>query len=313
MPDPKFLYSFRYDPTESKLCKLESKSVFGTQEKNKILLSEHKVDPSISAYIKFRLDIISLASDFQQLVKQIKEKNIQTDGFKIEYLGLPNDSTKNTERLSKLKDVGFSINTFPDFENPSVIYSICTYEGHWYFGIAHKNSYGWEKHKQKPVSYSNSIKQNIAKSLVNIAVESSQNFNILNACCGVGTIMLEACYAGHKIEGCDINEKACKNARINLSHFNYTTEVHCLDVKDITQKYDVVIIDLPYNLYSPATDEDIRTIISATTRITKRMIIVSSKDVRKVIEEEEFRVLDYCEISKRGKSNFTRRVWVCEK
>ena len=41
---------YRYDYTESDLCKLESRYIFNKEEKNKLLFSDIKVDLSSSAF-----------------------------------------------------------------------------------------------------------------------------------------------------------------------------------------------------------------------------------------------------------------------
>jgi len=176
-----------------------------------------------------------------------------------------------------------------------------------------KNDLSWQKHKKKPRSYSNSISINIAKALVNIGAKGNKETSLLDACCGVGTIMLEACYAGNNIEGCDINWKICRNARANLSHFNYTATVYRSDIKDLDKRYDAAIIDLPYNLLSSATNTDLIHIIESTAKITDRLVIVSISDVTNIIHNAGFRIADCCSVSKRGKTNFSRKIWVCEK
>lgn len=181
------------------------------------------------------------------------------------------------------------------------------------FGILIKNKFAWYKHRKKPYSYCNSINANIAKALVNIAAKSNKEKTLLDACCGVGTIMLEACFSGNNIEGCDINWKICNNARKNLSHFNYKANIYRSDIKDISKRYDAAIIDLPYNLYSRATDSEILNIVKSTAKITDRLVIVSTSDITNLINNTGFRLLDYCKVSKRGKTNFARKIWVCEK
>jgi len=171
----------------------------------------------------------------------------------------------------------------------------------------------WYKHRQKPCSYSNSISINIAKALVNIAAKANKEKKLLDACCGVGTVMLEACFAGNNIEGCDINWKICHDAQENLSHFNYTANVYCSDIKDISRGYDAAIIDLPYNLLSDATDDDFLHIIESAAEITDRLVIVSISDITNIISKTGLSISDYCIVSKRGKSTFARKIWVCEK
>ena len=308
----KYLYSFRYDNTESDLCKLESRYIFNKEEKDRLLISDLKVEPSSSAFIKRRLDIISFSKDYSTLINEIKKESICVEGFKVEYIVFDGDNTEYPERLEKLKDIGYSIEGNPDYYSPTITYALCYYEGIWCFGILIKNGFVWYKHKQKPCSYSNSISINVAKALVNIAAKANKNTKLLDACCGVGTIMLEACFAGNNIEGCDINWKICKDARENLSHFNYTAKIYRSDIKDISKRYDAAIIDLPYNLLSSVTENDITHIIESTAVITDRLVIVSTSDITNIIINTGFRISDYCSVSKKGKTNFARKIWVCE-
>ncbi len=308
-----YIYFFSYDKTESELCKLESKYLFQEEDENKQLYSKVKVEPSHSAFIKKRVDVMLSSDDYSLLIDQIKNENICADGFKVEYLVLEEDKTPYKERLGKLKDIGYSIEGLPDYYNPTITYGLCNHNGTWCFGILVKNGFDWYKHKQKPYSFSNSINIKIAKALVNIASEKDKEKNLLDACCGVGTIMLEACFAGHKIEGCDINWKVCRQARANLAHFNYSTNVYRSDIKDISTRYDAVIIDLPYNLFSYADEKMILHIIESTVELTDRLVIVSTSDIADLIKNVGFSVVDYCTVGKSGKVNFARKIWVCEK
>ncbi len=308
-----YIYFFSYDKTESELCKLESKYFFKEEDKNKQLVTTIKAEPSHSAFIKKRIDVILSSDDYSLLIDQIKKESICIDGFKVEYLVFEEDKTPYKERLEKLKDIGYSIEGVPDYYNPTITYALCNLHGTWCFGILVKNSFDWYKHKQKPYSFSNSINIKIAKALVNIASKTDKEKDLLDACCGVGTIMLEACFAGHKIEGCDINWKVCRQARANLAHFNYVTNVYRSDINDISTRYDAAIIDLPYNLFSYADEETIVHIIKSSVKLTDRLVIVSISDIAKLISNVGFRVVDYCTVGKSGKVNFARNIWVCEK
>jgi tRNA (guanine10-N2)-dimethyltransferase len=313
MQRTKYIYSFSYETFESELCKLESRYIFNKEEKNKLLFSDIKAEPSSSAFIKKRIEIISFSEDYSTLINEIKKESICNEGFKIEYLVCAGDTTEYAERLKKLREIGYSIEGDTDYHNPTTTYVLCYYEGVWYFGISIKDNLAWHKHKQKPCSYSNSISTNIAKALVNIASKANKETKLLDACCGVGTIMLEACFAGINMEGCDINGKICMDARENLSHFNYTANIYHSDIKDISKRYEAAIIDLPYSLFSSATDNDILHIIESTAEITDRLVIVSTSDITNLISNIGFTISDYCSVSKRGKVNFAREIWVCEK
>lgn len=79
----KYLYSFRYDTTESELCKLESKYIFNQEEKNKVLVSDIQAKPSSSAFIKSRLDLISFSKDYATLIQEIKRKGYALKVLKL--------------------------------------------------------------------------------------------------------------------------------------------------------------------------------------------------------------------------------------
>ena len=257
MQTSKYLYSIGCSHNEIDLCQLEIKYLFNKEGHHKLLLSDIEIAPSSSAFIKRRIDILSTSKDYPTLIDNIKKDNITTQGFKVEYFVLDGDTTAYANRLQKLRDIGYSIEGQSDYYNPTTTYALCYYEGLWCFGILNKNGYEWHKHKQKPFSYSNSISMSIAKALVNIASKGNKKSKLLDACCGVGTIMLEACFAGYDIEGCDINWKLCVNARDNISHFGYNAPVYTSDIKDICKQYDAAIIDLPYNLLSSITDRSL--------------------------------------------------------
>lgn len=312
MHNHSYIYSFTYDIHNSELCKLESRQIFDKEEKNNYLFSNTKVDPSISPFIRCRFDILSYSNDYSSMLDEIKKINIHIDGFKAEYLVLDGDKTKYPERLNKLKDVGFCIEGDPDYDNPTIIYSICYFENTWYFGILTKHDSDWLKHKSKPCSFSSAINIDIAKTLVSIASKGDSNKRLLDAGCGVGTVMLEACIAGIDIEGCDIHWKACKATRENLAHFNYTANVYRSDLKDINKSYDAAIVDLPYNLFSHSDDNNTLHILESASKLADQLVIVSTLDIKALIKQSGLSISDHCLVGKKGKK-FTRNIWVCQK
>lgn len=309
----KHIYSFTYDTTEVTLSRLESKYIFGEVDTDKLLFSNLTFEPSHSSFVKSRLDIITSSVDYPTLIKAIKAAGIVVEDFKVEYLVFDGDPTDYADRLDKLKDIGYSIEGNPDYYKPKVTYALCKHDQTWYFGQLIKDKFAWWKHQKKPRSYSNSIGMNTAKTLVNIASRGDKQASLLDACCGVGTIMLEACFAGYQIEGCDINWKICRNARANLTHFGYGAQVHRADVKDIENSYESVIVDLPYNLLSKSSDEQVEHIVTHAARLSDRLIIVSTADISGLINSINFSIRDQCRVGKPGKASFARSIWVCEK
>lgn len=313
MIETKYIYTFKFNHHYSDLCKLEARQIFYSEPKEKLIFSDIKLDPSISPFIRERFEILLSSDDYTTLLEDVENERIKFEGFKAEYLILEGDDTGYKERLNKLCDIGYRIEGIPDYKTPTRIYSICKYKGLWYFGILEKHDITWHKHKQKPHSFSNSIGMVVGKTLVSLASKGDKKSRLLDSCCGVGTIMLEACSSGFAIDGCDINWKACKHTRENLKHFNYTSNVYRADIKDLDKIYDAIIIDLPYNIYTYSNDTIGQNIISSAAKISSRIVIVSVADISLLIEKAGLKTIDSCNVSKRGKSGFERRIWVCEK
>ena len=53
-----YIYSFNYNDNESDICKLESRHIFNIEEKDKLLFSNIKIEPSSSASSKKDLKLI---------------------------------------------------------------------------------------------------------------------------------------------------------------------------------------------------------------------------------------------------------------
>jgi len=312
-PEHSYLYTFNYDQHLVELCKLESRQIFDSEATDRFLFSNVKIDPSISPFIRNRFDIITSSEDFSELLSNIKKEKILDDGFKAEYQVLHGDDTTYTERLDKLKDIGLVIGGFPNFKAPTTTYAICKHQNVWLFGVLIKQNSDWQKHRNKPRSFSNSIGMDVGKTLVSIASKGNKTIRLLDACCGVGTVMLEACFSGLNVEGCDIELGRCEHTRQNLAHYGYTANVHCSDIKDLDRKYDAAIVDLPYNLYSYSNDTILANIIESTAKLATRIVIVSTADIETQIKKSGLKIADFCTVEKRGRPQFSRNIWVCEK
>jgi tRNA (guanine10-N2)-dimethyltransferase len=311
-PNHRFIYTFNYDYHYDALCKLESRQLWGTEEKNKLLISNIEVEPSISPFIKSRLDIMASSPDYSELLHGIQHKNIQKQGFTVEYIILDDDSTPKAERREKLKAIGYCIEGIPDFKNPSITYGLAYVEHFWYFGIIKKENRDWHTHRKKPHSFSNSIGMTIAKTLVSMASKGNKASQLLDGCCGVGTVLLEACISKFPITGCDISGKAYESTRKNLAFYNYSAPLYHSDISELKGPYDAAILDLPYNLYSRSNDTIAQGIIAAAARLTGRLVIVSISDIKSMISTSGLKITDFATVGKRGRSDFERKIWICE-
>ena len=74
---------------------------------------------------------------------------------------------------------------------------------------------------------------------------------------------------GINIVGRDITTCSSWNKK-NIAHFGFEGTVTKGPIEEITENYDVAIIDMPYDLFTHATPEDQLSILSSARRIAKR-------------------------------------------
>ena len=316
-----YLYSLNYPLYEKELCALEVKSLFkdsnDSNDSNdsmdhKVFFTTIKVDPSVSPFLRNRLEILYSHSSFAELVELVDHAELHATDFMVKYVKLYDQDPSFQERRNYCKQLGFKIHGTPLYSSPKETFGITYYKKKWYFGRLMQNDIVWKEHKDKPYSYSSSIGINIAKALVNIAGNGDKTKRIVDPCCGAGTVLLEGVFAGYSIIGWEINRKIAEAARGNLKHFNCNAQVITGDIKDINEVFDASIIDLPYGNFSITTQEELQSILNNGKRISKKMVIVSAKDISDEIKIENLLVLDRCEVVKNKYNDFTRYVWVCE-
>ncbi len=305
----KYLYFINYPKDEMELCNLEMKALFKEIPKSKVFFSDIFVNPSKSPFIKEVIIIFETNSSLEDLVINIKNKNLNYDDFKINYIKLEKDECTYAERLNAMSKIGYVIVGETSIHNPKNTLAITKINGRWIFGEYVRNDYKWHIHQNKPNNYSNSIGIRIAKALINIATCNEENLLIVDPCCGIGTVVIEGLSMGENIVGIEINKSIAAKARRNLEFFGYDKNyINQGDINEINVEYDVAIIDLPYGLFTPIELEEQKNIINEARRIAKKLILITFEDMDEIIIEAGFTIIDRGTVSK-GK--FTRIIEVC--
>ena len=305
----RYFYSINYPVFEEDLCKMEMKYLFDKVPSEKYLFSDYYVEPSRSPFIKDMISIIYEEDSLEQIVQNIIKDKLYYDDFKVCYIKLENGDVDYKERLRSLREIGFVIIGQSEMHNPKVILGVTKVNGRWIFGEYERNDYEWHIHDKKPYSYSNSLSLRVSRALVNIAVKNDLRCKLIDPCCGIGTVVIEALSMGINVKGYEINESIAENAQKNLEFFGYENVITSGDMHNIEEKYDVAIIDLPYGVFTPTTLEEQTALMKTARRIANKLIIVTFEDMDKYIIEAGFNILNKCNVCK-GK--FKRYINICE-
>jgi tRNA G10 N-methylase Trm11 len=307
-----FIYTFTYRKDERSLCHLEMSSFFGIKSESNILKSTTEIDPSRSPFIKERIEVMYEGEDLQEILNSVEQIHLHETTFKVLFVKI-NDleeyqKIEYQERLMIEREIGMHINGEADLHQPDLVFGIVTMGGRWYFGKYKKNKAVWLHHVKKPNSYSTALSTRVARAVSNIAVPNPVGIQAIDPCCGIGTVLVEALSMGIDIVGRDINPLVTSGSRENIAHFGLIGDVTSGPISDVTQNYDVAIIDLPYNLYTHATPEEQFSILKHARRFANKVVVITIETIDQMIEEAGFEIQDRC-VAKKGL--FSREILVC--
>ncbi|MDQ0254691.1 tRNA G10 N-methylase Trm11 [Evansella vedderi] len=301
--DTSYLYTYSFYEEELDLCHLEMRSFFGFQSESNVLLSNIKVDPNRSPFMKHRLDIIFRGASQEEIIHKVRTLPKTTNSFKVVFVKNP-DIPKGLQvpfeqRRQIEREVGQHIPGTANLKDPDSLFGLMFVNDQWVFGTYIESEPIWHYHQKKPQHYSTALNTRVARAVVNIAVPEPMGITAIDPCCGIGTVLIEALSMGISIKGSDINPLAIRGARENLIHFGYSTSiVQIKDIRHITERSDVVIMDMPYNLCSVLTDQEKRDMIQTAKLIGKKIVIVTIEPLDALIEEVGVSIVDRCIIKK---------------
>lgn len=306
----KYLYTINYPEYEKELCMMEIKSLFNIETKKKYFLSNICINPSRSLFLKEKIEIKYKEKNFKDILDKIKSEKLAYDNYKVLFVRLEDCDIEYKKRLTNIKEIGMIIQGKAEFNNPDNRLALSRIDGEWIFGEYEKDDLQWHIHDSKPYNYSNSLSVRVARALVNIAIENNLDQSLIDPCCGVGTIVIEALSMGINVLGYEINKSIAANARRNLEFFGYEKDyIISGDMHNITKSYDVAILDIPYGLFSSTTLEIQTNIMKTARRISNKAVIITFEDMSNLINEIGFKI-NY--VGRVSKGKFIRYIYKCE-
>lgn len=307
-----FIYTFACSDDERSLYSLETRTLFGIETESYIMKSSIDIDPNRSPFIKEQIEIMYEGDNMSDILKQVEDIVLHESTFKVIFVKINDLAAKNKisyqDRRIIERDLGLHIEGEADVHNPDHVFGIVTLGGRWYFGKYRKNDALWFLHMKKPRNYSIALGTRLARATANIAIPNPVGVKAIDPCCGIGTVLVEALSMGMDIVGRDFNPQIVQGARQNIAHFGYVGEVTFGDIADVSEMYDVAIIDMPYNLFSSTTPEEQLSLLKHTRRFANKVVIITIETIDDMIREAGFTITDRCVANKRS---FSRQVIVC--
>jgi tRNA G10 N-methylase Trm11 len=313
----KYIYTYASRREEVSLCAMELRAFFGEEAMKDphIVESALKIDPSRSPFIRERIDVMYEGDSLEDLREQVKNLPFSHSTFKVVFI--KGETIKDAEKKVGLaerrrieREIGINIKGEPDLQQPENIYGVMVVKGCWVFGIYYKSEQVWLQHQKKPNDYSTALNTRVARAVANIAVPDPVGIKAIDPCCGIGTVVVEALSMGIDIVGSDVNPLVLPGARENIAHFGLSCSITKKDIREVTEHYDVAIIDMPYNLCSVISKEEQLEMLQSANQIANKLVVVTIEDIDSILVQAGFQIEDRCEL-KKGK--LVRQVIVCRK
>lgn len=306
----RYIYTYACHDNERRLCEMELEALLGQRPGSAgYVETSREIDPSRSPFISYRMDILFMGDSVEGIVAQVAGLQLNDKTFKVIYLK-QGDLRSYEEQRNIERQVGGQIRGKAEMRRPDITIGLMSINGHWSLGICHEAESVWLRHKNKPRNYSTGLSTLVARALVNIAVPAPHAVKVIDPCCGMGNVMIEALSMGIDIVGRDINPLAVRGARMNLRHFGYDDgRVKLGDLNEVNEPYDAAIVDMPYNLCSVLSSEERQQMLSSIERFSQRTIIVSTEQLEEELNRSGLNIRDYGTVSK---SSFVRHIWLCE-
>ena len=307
-----YIYTYAFSEDERSLCALEMRSFFGDVSQSNVLETFVKIDPTRSPFMKERISVIYEAQSLEDLYKQVETLQMNGVTFKVIYVknrDMPKDKQDGYEKRREIeRKIGLHIKGKADLRDPDRLFGVMHVNEKWVFGEYVKSESVWFRHQQKPNGYSTALNTRVARAVVNIAIPNPNGIKAIDPCCGIGTVLVEARSMGIDMVGSDRNQLITPGARENMIQFGLTGEINLADMRDITNHYDVAIIDLPYNLCSVITPEEQLEMLQSARRFANKVVVVTVEPVDGLLIKAGFSIIDRA-IAKKGV--FIREVVIC--
>ncbi|WP_426450766.1 TRM11 family SAM-dependent methyltransferase [Paenibacillus sp. S-38] len=304
---PACLYTYACHEDELELCRLELRELFGCTAEGGWLRSPRVLDPGRSPFLKQRLDVRFEEDSLPALLERLPELELAGGTFKVVYAegGLGADYG---EQRALERQAGARIRGRADMRTPQHVLGLTCADGRWLLGPLHRGEAHWLQHAQKPQNYSTALSTRVARAVVNIAVPEGAGRRLIDPCCGMGTVLVEALSMGIGSEGCDINPLAVRGARVNLRHFGFPeSAVRLADMTGLEETYDAAVLDLPYNLCSKLSAEEQAGLLAGVRRLAARAVIVATEEIGEEIAAAGFHVAGHAVLRK---GSFSRQIYL---
>lgn len=253
------------------------------------------VDVTRASYLGECCRLLAGARDLEGMLAAARKLSLRVERFRVRVhkaAGVQSPASQEIERM-----VADAVIGRPDLSRPAIEIMVHATPGRWLLGeIVSRSNRAWSGHEQRPHQYSSALPPRIARAMVNLVAAPGDT--LVDPCCGVGTVLVEAEHMGVRAVGCDINPRLVEQAADNLCHHGLRAILVCADGRKIAGRFDGAVLDLPYGHSSIRNERVCRELVAHAVEIARLVAVVTVGDLSELLDELGAELLGIAELPK---------------
>jgi tRNA (guanine10-N2)-dimethyltransferase len=299
-----FVYVASFTPAEEEVAALELACMASARLTGRLARSWLACDIAPSAYTRCVAEIVAEGRNFEDLLQELADLNLAAEDFAVEVLRVP--PRPNLSRLEVARRVADRIRGCPNLSAPKTRWAVVAQEGHYLLGrVVAAARRDWHDAHLQPAKLSSALPARLARALVNMVAAAGDT--LIDPCCGVGTVLIEAHRVGARAFGLDINPTHVRQARQNLAYFDCPVAVEVGDARALRGAYDAAVVDLPYGRTSRADDQLYLDLVAAVAECVRRLVVVTGEDKAHLWHQLDLRIAGQARVPT---SSFVRHIYL---
>ncbi len=253
------------------------------------------VDVGRSSYVAECLRVLAEEPTLEELLTSAGKLSLKRERFRIKL----RESGEVKSPLSQEIERAFAdtIVGSPDLSNPATLLVVIAQPDRWLLAEqVSSTARGWRGHEQRPFQYSSALPPRIARAMVNLVAAPGDR--IIDPCCGVGTVLVEASSMGIEPYGWEINPKLAEHATANLCHHQQGAWIVVGDGRNARGRWGGAVLDLPYGQQCERVDSVCAGLVKRATEVADLIAVVSLQDLGELLASLDCRLLGVAELVK---------------
>jgi len=281
-PPAPFFYLHACPQGHEELARLELRALTGGFSYGPVGWAQAGADIGRAAFVAAAARLLAAGADFAGMMAAAAKLDLAVERFRVTVHkrgGRFGPSSQTVERAVADLVVGR-----PDLSRPAQVFLVVATQGQWLLG-ALVSSYDktWRDHAARPFQYSSALPPRFARALVNLVVRPGDR--LLDPCCGVGTVLVEAATIGARACGWEINPRVAFHARANLRHHALDATVTCGDGTQVAGRFDGAVLDLPYGHSSGKDAALCRKLVAHAAEHARLLAVVAEAPMDRFLED----------------------------